>query len=123
MDKTFSTRDSKQASTPADVWEGHDDSAEHAADLTEDYPGQRITGPEEPPVPIGVAVVFSGPHGFVTDLGAAQAVTTDPPSTPWTLPRYGVWKPAGRRPQVVHTTNNLEEAIALASGGAVNVEA
>jgi len=59
------------------------------------------------------SVAFMNEHGIVTDFGQAQDMIQDG-KVAGSIPRYGVWqsKPGvkGGRPQVVKTTNDLEEA-------------
>jgi hypothetical protein len=65
-----------------------------------------------------ISVVFTGPRGFVTDLGTGPLDLVAPDGTVVvSLPRYGVWAydPARGKHQVVLTTDNLEEATLAAS--------
>jgi hypothetical protein len=62
-----------------------------------------------------VTVVYSGPAGFVTDLGGPLELRDTTTGTVHKVPRYGVWKHDGHKPQVARTTDDLATAIADAS--------
>jgi hypothetical protein len=64
-----------------------------------------------------ITVVFTGPRGYVTDLGPGPFDLVAPDGTVvMALPRYGVWKfdAARDKHQVILTTDDLAEAIATA---------
>jgi hypothetical protein len=63
-------------------------------------------------------LVFQNEVGFITDLG--ETIYAEGGATKL-LPRYGVWKrhTSKGKPQVIFTTNNLDEAkAALRNSGA-----
>ena len=62
-----------------------------------------------------LALVFSCPQGFVTDLGEPIELLASDGSIE-TLPRYAAWKSDRHRggPQVAMVTNDLDAAIAAA---------
>jgi|SRR5215469_3071949 len=65
----------------------------------------------------GICVIYSDENGHITDFGNNLELNDANTGTRiGEVPRYGVWKMSGGRHQVVHTTDDFDEAKDILSG-------